>query len=302
MPNILIEGAGIAGQVLHRELTEFGITSELIDKASFPREKVCGGVLQWDSWQYLNSRFSLTFPVKNIHQMSHFWRGKKISTINFPKPMVYISRFILDDTLNRQQTHPKIKEGPILKILASGAPHQEGEWLGFQAFCDPVKEMQMHYGRGIYLGISPTLENKAHVAFIVNKNFLTHADKLAEKIQKELGVYLTGPLKGTKKISYRLNRSKDLAIGDAKLTTHPFLGLGMKHAIESARLMARLIRENKTQEYSDLHGYYFKKWEWASRITGALFEGPGRGCLWILLKKPTLFLKAYHTLHDFSLD
>ena len=61
---IEIEGAGIAGQVLNRELFSRGIASRLADRTTFPREKVCGGVLQWDSWQYLKSTFQISAPVR----------------------------------------------------------------------------------------------------------------------------------------------------------------------------------------------------------------------------------------------
>ena len=103
MNSVIIEGAGLAGQVLRRELTLKGIPSRLVDIEAFPREKVCGGALQGDSWQYLNSIFKIQAKAKILPAINHFWKGKKISRINLEVPMVYVSRFVLDDILNNQQ-------------------------------------------------------------------------------------------------------------------------------------------------------------------------------------------------------
>jgi flavin-dependent dehydrogenase len=297
MTTVLIEGAGLAGQVLHRELYLKGIRSGLVDKAIFPREKVCGGALQWDSWQYLNSIFDIQEKVKTIHAINHFWRGKRISRVGLKVPMVYISRYVLDNSLYRQQQLMEAGTEPLIRVVAAGVQNQRGDWLGFQGPIEPVEELEMHYGRGIYLGITPTLEDQSHAAFIVKKSLFKNTERLRDYIKKELGLNIRGPLKGTKDIHYHESYYRGLAIGDAKLTTHPFLGLGMKHAILSARLMACLIASDKVEDYPKIHRRLFRKYRWASLITGRIYDSPFRFILRLILKNPSLFLSAYYRLH-----
>ena len=102
MRGVVIRGGGIAGQVLRRELALKGIFCRLEDRAIFPRDKVCGGVLQYDSWEYLNSIFTLRTPVRKIHTLVHFLGWRKISSMRLRQEMVYAPRLVLDEDLNSQ--------------------------------------------------------------------------------------------------------------------------------------------------------------------------------------------------------
>ncbi len=298
MKNVLIEGAGLAGQVLHRELTLRGIPSRLTDRAVFPRDKVCGGVLQADSWDYLNSLFDLPKDLKRIDAISHFWKGKRISQITLKEPMVFISRIVLDDTLNRQQSSPVgFDSANCLRVTAFGARHPQGDWIGFQGETEPVEEVQMHYGRGIYLGLAPATAEQSHMAMIVKRDLFKDQEQLKGFIRKELSLSVTLPLKGTAGIHYHASSAENLAVGDAKLTTHPFLGLGMKHAILSARLLAALIAEGNEDQYSERHRRLFRKYRWASWAAGGLYDSRFQFLLRPLLQSPPLFLSAYRFLH-----
>jgi len=297
MTVVLIEGGGLAGQVLNRELYLKGVPSRLVDKAVFPREKVCGGALQWDSWQYLNSIFNIQEKVKTIHAIDHFWRGQRISRVRLKSPMVYISRYALDNALHHQQQSIEFGSKESIRVIAAGVRNEKGDWLGFQGSIDAVEELQMHYGRGIYLGIAPTLEDQSHMSFIVKKSLFENIEGLKDYIKKELGLDIQGPLKGTKGIHYHESSFEGLAIGDAKLTTHPFLGLGMKHAILSARLMAQLIVSHRVEDYSKVHRRLFRKYRWASLMTGRIYDSPFRFFLRSILENPPLFLNIHHWLH-----
>lgn len=297
MTSVLIEGAGLAGQVLQRELTLKGIASRLVDKMEFPREKVCGGALQWESWEYLNSIFNIQEKASILPVINHFWRGKRIARIRLRTPMVYISRYALDNALYRQQEPIDVGSEEPIRVIAAGVQDQKGDWLGFQTSMETMGELEMHYGRGIYLGIAPTLEGQSHVAFIVKKSLFSNPENLREHVKKELGLNLRGPLKGTKGIHYHDHSLKALAIGDAKLTTHPFLGLGMKHAILSARLMACLIASGRLEDYSKVHRHLFRKYRWTSFVTGKIYDSPFRFMLRGVLGNPRLFLNAYRWLH-----
>jgi len=297
MSNILIQGAGIAGQVLHQELALRGIPSRIEDRSEFPREKVCGGILQWDSWEYLKSIFKIHEKALTIPTLSHFWRTKRISRIRFDQPMVYVSRFNFDDELYRQRDENSIDDQDILRINAAGVSGKKGEWIGFQGESKPVAEFEMHYGRGIYLGISPLTTERAHTAFIMKRSLFKDVEQVRDLVQKELGIRILSPLKGMGRIHYGYS-GEDLAVGDAMMTAHPFLGLGMKHAIWSARLMADLIEQGRVQDYSGEHHRRFWKLNWASRITSMLYDSPGKILLWPLLRYSFLFLPLYRWAHE----
>jgi flavin-dependent dehydrogenase len=87
-PFVRILGGGIAGQVLQKELQLRGIPSHLEDRSPFPRDKVCGGVLQPDSWKYLSSVFKIDTPVRKIKVLSQYYRNKRISTLRLADEMV----------------------------------------------------------------------------------------------------------------------------------------------------------------------------------------------------------------------
>ncbi len=297
MPAVLIEGAGIAGQVLHRELTKNGVPSRLVDNAVFPREKVCGGAMQWDSWQYLRSVFDLPQEVRLIRRIRHFWRGKPLSSVALDPPMVYAPRFFLDDALFSQQNISDIPAEGCLRVAAAGIESRGGDWLGFQGQTRPAEDLEMHYGRGIYLGIAPTLEGQGHVALIVKKSAFRNAEGLRRLVREELDLEVEGPLKGTRSLRYHAPAKKELAVGDAMLATHPFLGLGMKHAILSARLMARCILSGRTDDYADAHRRLFGKYRRASWAAGTLYDSPLRFVLKPWLGSPRLFLRSYRWLH-----
>lgn len=305
MSEILIRGAGIAGQVLHRELKRSGFHSTLWDTRSFPRDKVCGGILQNDSWEYLKSLFALPEP-RWIFGLSHYWRAKKISSYALEKPMAFLPRMVLDAALDSENKSEPEKGGvpkDALLILASGMPRQQGDWIGFSTEAEVQSfssEIRMHYGRGIYLGLVPLEAGRGHAAFIVKKSFFKGPADLRERVRSELGVTLCGDLKGTSAISYDFF-SQDLAVGDAKMSTHPFLGFGMKHAILSARLCAEHIRDGRIAEYPGAHARLFAKQWWASRAGGRLFDSPFQVLLKPIFQSPVLFRGAYRWVHGVRL-
>ncbi len=294
-PFVLIKGGGIGGQVFQRELCLKGICSRLDDRSPFPRDKVCGGILQADSWEYLNSAFKIECPVRKINALTQFWGKKKVSTTRFKNEMVYVSRLDLDNALhlqNRSQTPAAGQK--IIEVRATGAEDSAGEWIGFKAQYEPVDDVELYYGRHIYLGITPTLGKVSHVAFIVKRNLFKSPEDLIKKIFSEFGLRLEIPLKGTGRIRYGYS-SLPLAIGDAKLATHPFLGLGMKHAILSARLLAQMIAENRQSEYNSVHRKIFKKIQGCSAALHGINSSPFRFLLRPLLAPP-IFKRVYEWL------
>jgi len=299
--SVLIEGAGIAGQTLRAELERLGIPVAISDSRTFPRDKVCGGVLQPDSWRYLRDTFGIDCPHAKLDSISHFWRGRRLSCHRLGEPLVFAARLELDHELWRRPASPtaaEAKKNPeALRIIASGARSgTEGAWIGFQADAPPVDGLQMHYGRGIYAGICRTPSGIAHAAFLVRRALYKNPEQMRALVLSELGIRLEGALKGTSRIRYGTS-GVGLAVGDAKLTTHPFLGLGMKHAILSARLLARLIAEGREGEYDARHREAFRRMRWASRAGEAIFDTPFKALAWPFLFAGPVFRSAYAWIH-----
>ncbi len=300
---VWIEGAGIAGQVLHRELGRRGIPSKLVDRSAFPRDKVCGGLLQADSWAYLNQLFLIQSPRVLIPAISHFWQKTLLARALFPEPAVYVSRLDLDGELYGQRGDTGEGDAGWMRVNAAGisghrfdASRKEPLWLGFHGKTEAVRDLEMHYGRGIYLGRCPDGTGESHAGFIVRKELFSSSAAMAAFGEKELGVRFLAPLKGAGPIRYG-SSGAPLAVGDAKLTLHPFLGLGMKHAIESARLLADCIEKENTGEYDRLHRRRFARMKFASGFAAALYDSPARFLFLPVLKFPPLFIAGYRWVH-----
>ena len=66
----LVVGAGPAGSVCAYQLHKSGIDCLLIDHATFPRDKICGGGLTVKAWSLLNELMpQFTYPYQSIYEI-----------------------------------------------------------------------------------------------------------------------------------------------------------------------------------------------------------------------------------------
>ncbi len=291
-----IKGAGIAGLVLHHELSRAGIESHIEDRASFPRPKVCGGLLQWDSWDYLNKNFRINTPHNIISSIRHYQKGKFLYEYQTPQPMVFARRLELDHCLYGQRVEQAQSDKPIREVLATGVSSKQGEWIGFHVKGEAIQGLEMHYGDRLYAGVAENTPQEAHIAFLIHHSRYSSMAALPALLENQLGLKVIGPIKGTRRIHYGMQHP-DWAIGDAKMTTHPFLGLGMKHAIESARLLADLIKANRYDNYSLEHRKKFRAYFWSNQLLGKAFDSPLQSLVWSAFSNPSLMNKAYQVIH-----
>ncbi|MFT5207322.1 MAG: hypothetical protein ACI9CF_001074 [Candidatus Omnitrophota bacterium] len=291
-----IKGAGIAGLVLHHELSRAGFESHIEDRATFPRPKVCGGLLQWDSWDYLNKNFRIDTPHNIISSIRHYQKGKFLQAYQTPQPMVFARRLELDHCLFKQRSVQVKTVKPVREVLATGVSSKQGEWLGFHVKGDAINGLEMHYGDRLYAGVAQNTVNESHIAFLIHHSCFKSIEALPELLKSQLGLKVMGSIKGTRRIHYGMQHP-DWAIGDAKMTTHPFLGLGMKHAIESARLLADLIMANRYADYALEHRRKFKAYFWTSQLLGRAFDSPLQNLVWSVFSNPALMNNAYHLIH-----
>lgn len=279
---VRITGAGIAGRVLKRELEDRGIPVRLTDADTFPRQKVCGGVLQPDTWEYLRRRFDLALPVREIHHAAFYWQKSLSGRHRLKTPWIYASRFDLDASMgacdpaaNAPRGNDDVTEAaaatagaPLIRAEGKGA----GDWIGLSADCDPVEELKMILDDDLYLGVSPTAGPRAHAAILIRPAAFKGLDRLTEHLASKLGVTGASNFKGTRRIRYGRSHPAVLSAGDAILRTHPFLGFGMKHAVLSARMLAECIAEGRADEYPAMHRRAFRIQAAASSVFESLYR------------------------------
>jgi len=310
---VVIRGGGLAGQVLRRELNKNGIISRVEEKASFPRHKVCGGILQWDSWKYLISNFHIEADFVRIYMMSHFWNKRFISRIKLEEPMVFIPRIQLDEQLNRVNTeedhvsdsfdeHGITPENQIT-ISAVGGTGKKGKWMGFQGeieglqkTCDSHPELRMYYSKGLYLGLVVNPKGTGHAAFMVRDDKRLNFRDLSCLVQKQFGLPKLSAIRGTGKINFGY-QDRHLAVGDAMLMFPPFLGLGMKHAILSSQLMAACILSGNISSYTELHRKIFRRWYLSSQHLDNVYDSIWAVPALYVFLRPKIFHYLYKWLH-----
>jgi flavin-dependent dehydrogenase len=303
-----ILGGGVAGQVLYRELRDLEVACDLVERAAFPRAKVCGGVLQADTWEYLRERFDLSAQPITFSSMSQYWKRKRIAKLHLKTPMVYVPRIDLDAWLNDKNRNDFCPVAPaenseVITIPANGPKKNDGEWVGFHSECDSDSKdtFEMRYGNGVYMGVSPMENDRCHVAFIVRRARFRNPDQIRDLILEEFGVELLGGLKGTARIHYGYQDER-CAVGDAMMTTHPFLGFGMKHAVLSARLLAQCISKERMGDYPRLHREAFRTSHLVSRACEKILNTQNSMILKSVISNPWLINQMHRWTHHIKIE
>ncbi len=100
--DVIIIGAGPAGCMAGYYLAKAGLNVLMIEKATFPRRKICGGGLTHHA--YCEIPFDITPVIQQQVTWGHLGlRGHKIATIRHDKPIAYlIERASFDDFLLKQ--------------------------------------------------------------------------------------------------------------------------------------------------------------------------------------------------------
>jgi flavin-dependent dehydrogenase len=131
--DILIAGAGPAGSSCAWKLRDSGLTTIILDKQFFPRDKVCGGWVTPPVLEELNidpAEYSRSRVLQPIHGFRISVMGGRERVTDYGKPISYgIRRCEFDDFL-LQRCGARILQGTPLTSLERSGEHWlvNGQW------------------------------------------------------------------------------------------------------------------------------------------------------------------------------
>jgi len=223
--SITIIGGGLSGLALGCFLRKYEIPVTIIEQGDYPRHKVCGEFICGVSHETLAALGidALFQDAEKIETLEWFMHEDKVLDKTLPLHGMGISRFLLDDRLQRQfqETGGIIKQERIQKstflethredIVWAFGKEKRGKgkdktrWLGMKMHVSglDIQGLEMHTGgranNGGYIGLAPIEHDKVNVCglFEVNKsvqgkgeeNFCAYLrsmqlDRLADRIEQ----------------------------------------------------------------------------------------------------------------------
>jgi flavin-dependent dehydrogenase len=274
----IVIGAGPAGSVTARELARRGCRVLLVDKAAFPRAKVCGCCLNGAAVGTLH-RLGLghvlagAVPLDRVRVAA----GSRTAELRLPRG-VALSREVFDARLVEEAVRAGVefRSGTVVNpsfsralpgsarvvVVASGlaggdATPERGSRIGAgvvlpveiaPAFYGP-RTIHMATGRGGYVGLVRVEDDRLDVAAAFDPAFVKSAGGLgpaAEAVLAGVGWPVPPGLaeeawKGTPALTRRSARLADrgvFVVGDAAGYVEPFTGEGMAWAVMSAAALA----------------------------------------------------------------
>ena len=276
LPSVTVIGAGPAGAVAARELARRGVNVLLVDKAAFPRPKVCGCCLNAAALAILDAiglghvpAACGAVPLKRVRVAA----GRRSAELPLPGG-VAVSREALDVALIREAeaAGATFQPGTVLRSPPSGTVTILATGLaGSDAVPDPRSRLGagvvvpaadapdffapgtifMATGHGGYVGLVRVEAGRLDVAAAFDTAFVKSAGGLgpaAEAILAAVGWPVVPglaelPWKGTPALTRRpvaVAGPRWFAVGDAAGYVEPFTGEGMAWAVASAAAVAPL--------------------------------------------------------------
>jgi flavin-dependent dehydrogenase len=288
--DVIIIGGSLAGAACARELERLGIDAIALERDRFPRAKVCGGFVSPGAVKCLDG-LGVLDEVRKAGAVEVTSAQVRVGSVNakipFERAGLGISRGALDDVVARGA---RVNQGCSVREVRrdNGAFRLDG--MACSVVIDAagklsrfssrrtVEEFGIQYvqsgTRGPVLDFSFFEDGYGGVVSIEggrsNSSFLIKKDALPKYLDRE-GCLVTGPL------AYDRVPGAFIAIGDAAGMVDPFCGDGMRHALETgilaARVTARGIRRRAS--YEEMKWEYEAKWarRWAGRrMIGAMIR------------------------------
>jgi flavin-dependent dehydrogenase len=286
----VVIGAGPAGAVTARELARRGNRVLLVDRARFPRSKVCGCCLNGNAIASLK-RLGLSHAIDDGVRLNSMMLAAGGSNANLKlNGGIALGRDVLDQRLVDEACAAgatfrdgvaakvdgavvKIGDEPVetrIVIQATGLAGSEsqvspGSRIGggalvqnAPAFYEPGR-LFMAAGRGGYVGLVRLTDDSLDVAAAFDAEFVRTAgglERAANAILARTGwpeVHADQPWKGTPALTRHRGSVAEhrlFAVGDATGYVEPFTGEGMAWAVSSAAALAP-IAHRAVREWND---------------------------------------------------
>ena len=272
--DVVVIGGSLAGAACVRELARNGIDAIALERDRFPRPKVCGGFLSpgaVKALEYLGLVDELLRAGAVEVKSARIHSGGISVDLPFERSGLGISRSTLDNIVARGA---RIQQGCMVRQV-------KRESSGFRVdeiVCRVVVDASGKLGRftqrkgtaefGVQYSEPATKSSVLDFGFFEdgygggvsveggrsNYCFLVKKDALPQHLNRR-ECLVTGP------IAYDRLPGQFIAIGDAAGMVDPFCGEGMRHALESGILAARVVAGGIRRSIS----YEAMKWEYESR-------------------------------------
>lgn len=264
MKAIDIIGGGIAGLALGIALRRRQVPVAVHEASSYPRHKVCGEFLAGRSQVREALGLEELFHDAHQHTQTRWYAREQLRLRrDLPVPALGLSRYVLDQRLaecfttlggelhTRTRLDPEAAPG---RVLACGRERRPtSPWLGLKAHVrlrEPTEGLEMHFGRGAYVGLSAVEDGWVNVCGLFQQADLRAPREallptylracglpaLADRV--EAGEIRPGSTCGVSALQFGFHPTTGLRLGDQMAVIPPFTGNGMSLALESAALAA----------------------------------------------------------------
>lgn len=280
--DVVVIGGSLAGSACVRELTRLGVDAVALERDRFPRDKVCGGFLSPGAVECLRTLdvFDEVRRAGAVQVNSARVRAGATETeILFERPGLGISRSALDDILARgaaviQGYHVRdvrrsgsgfVVDDVACRVVIDAAgklsrftKRRAVEEFGIQYFEDSDRgpALDFWFLEDAYGGGVSVEGGRSNFCFLVKKDAL-------KSYRNKPDTLVTGPL------GYDKVPGEFIAIGDATGMVDPFCGEGMRHALETGMLAARVVATGiqRRATYEEMKCEYETRWQrrWAVR-------------------------------------
>src|SRR5579883_3384262 len=281
--DVVIIGGSLAGAACARELGRMGVDAVALERDRFPRAKVCGGFLSPGAVERLDYlgvledvRFAGAVEVRSARVRVGSANAVEIP---FERPGLGISRSALDATLaqgapveqGRSVREVRRMDGGFVVddiacrvvIDASGklsrfTKRDSVEEFGVQFMenCGRESILDFWFFEDGYGGGVSVEGGRSNFCFLIQK------DAVKRYLDRE-DCLVTGPL------AYDKLPGDFISIGDAAGMVDPFCGEGMRHALDTGILAARVVANGigRRARYEEMKWEYEARWQrrWAVR-------------------------------------
>ena len=310
--DVVVIGGSLAGAACVRELERLGWDAVAFERERFPRAKVCGGFLSPGAVDSLTNLGLLNDVLKAgaVEVTSARVRVRNAEfDIPFERPGLGVTRSTLDEIFARGarviegwrvQDIRESNDGFVVDGIHCGAVIDASGKLGRFTKRRSVEEFGVQYveprARTSVLEFSffedgygggVSVENEcANFCFLIRKNSVA-------RYASRPGCLVTGPL------AYDKLPGRFIAIGDAAGMVDPFCGEGMRHAMESGMMAARVVAAGfrRGAAYEEMKQEYEAEWRRRWAMKRAITAGIRR-----LLRHPLMFSMAIRMRADWILN